>query len=102
LDACDRLGIIVIDEAFDMWQRQKNPQDYHLYFDTHWKKDLDAMVLRDRNHPSVVFWSIGNEINERVDSSGLIIAQRSSKTSPPHHDGNRVLCEGRIEELEPR
>jgi beta-galactosidase len=76
LDACDRLGIIVIDEAFDMWQRQKNPQDYHLYFNTWWKKDLDAMVLRDRNHPSVVFWSIGNEINERVDSSGLVIAKR--------------------------
>jgi beta-galactosidase len=76
LDACDRLGMIVIDEAFDQWQRQKNPQDYHLYFDTCWKKDLDAMVLRDRNHPSVVFWSIGNEINERVDSSGLIIAKK--------------------------
>jgi len=76
LDACDRLGLIVIDEAFDQWQRQKNPQDYHLYFDTCWKKDLDAMVLRDRNHPAVVFWSIGNEINERVDSSGLVIAKR--------------------------
>jgi beta-galactosidase len=75
LDACDRLGIIVIDEAFDQWQRAKNPDDYHLYFDTCWKKDLDAMVLRDRNHPSVVFWSIGNEINERVDSSGLLIAK---------------------------
>jgi beta-galactosidase len=76
LDACDRLGIIVIDEAFDQWQRAKNPDDYHLYFDTCWKRDLDAMVLRDRNHPSVIFWSIGNEINERVDSSGLVIAKR--------------------------
>ena len=76
LDACDRKGIIVIDEAFDQWQRQKNPDDYHLYFDTCWKKDLDAMVLRDRNHPSVVFWSIGNEINERVDSSGIVIAKK--------------------------
>jgi beta-galactosidase len=75
LDACDRLGIIVIDEAFDMWQRGKNPEDYHLYFDTSWKKDIDAMVLRDRNHPSVIFWSIGNEINERADSSGLILAK---------------------------
>lgn len=73
LDACDRLGLIVIDEAFDQWQRLKNPQDYNLYFDTSWKKDIDAMVLRDRNHPSVIFWSIGNEINERVDSSGLRI-----------------------------
>jgi beta-galactosidase len=75
LDACDRVGIIVIDEAFDQWERPKNPQDYSLYFDTCWKKDIDAMVLRDRNHPSVIFWSIGNEINERADSSGLIIAK---------------------------
>jgi beta-galactosidase len=76
LDACDRLGIIVLDEAFDMWERGKNPDDYHLYFDTSWKKDIDAMVLRDRNHPSVIFWSIGNEINERADSSGLVIAKK--------------------------
>jgi beta-galactosidase len=76
LDACDRLGIIVIDEAFDQWERAKNPQDYHLYFDTCWKKDIDAMVLRDRNHPSVVFWSIGNEINERADASGLVIGKQ--------------------------
>jgi beta-galactosidase len=76
LDACDRIGLFVIDEAFDQWQREKNHQDYHLYFDTCWKKDLDAMVLRDRNHPSVIIWSIGNELNERVDSSGLVIAKR--------------------------
>lgn len=76
LDACDSLGVIVIDEAFDMWQRQKNPQDYHLYFDSCWQRDLDAMVLRDRNHPSVIFWSVGNEVNERVDSSGLQIAKK--------------------------
>lgn len=75
LDACDRLGLLVIDEAFDQWQRPKNPQDYNLYFDTSWQKDIDAMVLRDRNHPSVIFWSIGNEINERADSSGLRIAK---------------------------
>ncbi|MDX6710182.1 MAG: beta-galactosidase [Blastocatellia bacterium] len=62
LDACDRLGMLVIDEAFDMWKDGKNPFDYHLYFDQWWKKDVDAMVLRDRNHPSVIFWSIGNEI----------------------------------------
>ncbi len=78
LNACDSLGILVIDEAFDQWERPKNPQDYHLYFDNWWKKDIDAMVLRDRNHPSVIFWSIGNEINERVDSSGLAIAKKLS------------------------
>lgn len=73
LDACDRLGVLVIDEAFDQWQRPKNPEDYNLYFDKWHQQDIEAMVLRDRNHPSVVFWSIGNEINERVDPSGLEI-----------------------------
>ena len=76
LDACDRLGIIVIDEAFDQWQRHKNPEDYGLYFDTCWQRDIDAMVLRDRNHPSVIFWSIGNEINERADAEGIVITKK--------------------------
>ena len=76
LDAADRLGMLVIDEAFDMWEREKNPQDYHRYFGEWWAKDLAAMVRRDRNHPSVVLWSIGNEINERADPPGLEIARR--------------------------
>ncbi len=78
LDACDSVGIIVIDEAFDQWERPKNPDDYHLYFDTCWQKDISSMVLRDRNHPAVVFWSIGNEINERADAPGLAIAKKLS------------------------
>lgn len=89
LDACDRLGLIVIDEAFDMWERQKNAQDYHLYFKDWWKKDLGAIINRDRNHPSIVFWSIGNEINERVEPLGLAIerqlvdeVKRLDKTRP--------------------
>jgi len=76
LDACDRIGILVLDEAFDMWERPKNPEDYHLYFDDWWKKDLESMILRDRNHPSVILWSIGNEVNERADSTGYIITKR--------------------------
>ncbi|HMM03952.1 MULTISPECIES: glycoside hydrolase family 2 TIM barrel-domain containing protein [unclassified Dysgonomonas] len=76
LEACDRLGILVIDEAFDQWQKQKNPGDYHRFFDEWHEKDLASMVLRDRNHPSVIMWSIGNEIQERSDTSGVIIAQR--------------------------
>ncbi|MEO8887358.1 MAG: glycoside hydrolase family 2 TIM barrel-domain containing protein [Mucilaginibacter sp.] len=76
LDACDRNGVLVIDEAFDMWERQKNAQDYHLYFKDWWQKDLQSLIYRDRNHPSVIFWSIGNEINERVDSLGLAIEKR--------------------------
>lgn len=62
LDACDRLGILVLDEAFDMWDMGKNPDDYHLYFRGSWRNDLQNMIERDRNHPSVILWSIGNEI----------------------------------------
>jgi beta-galactosidase len=64
LDLCDRLGLIVMNEAFDMWTVAKNPNDYHLFF-TDWSS-LDArdFVRRDRNHPSVVIWSIGNEIHD--------------------------------------
>ena len=76
LDACDRLGMLVLDEAFDHWEKEKNPQDYHLYFDDWWQRDVDAMVLRDRNHPSVILWSIGNEIPERNDPRGVEIAKQ--------------------------
>lgn len=65
LDACDRLGMLVIDESFDMWKEKKNPYDYHLYFNEWWERDIENMVLRDRNHPSVIIWSIGNEIPNR-------------------------------------
>jgi len=65
LDACDRLGLMVIDEAFDGWRESKTPFDYSIYFNDWWQRDLEAMVLRDRNHPSIIMWSIGNEIIER-------------------------------------
>jgi beta-galactosidase len=65
LNACDRLGLLVMDEAFDCWRSGKNKYDYAQYFNQWWKRDLDAMVLRDRNHPSIIMWSIGNEIVER-------------------------------------
>ena len=76
LDACDRLGMLVIDEAFDCWEDgSKNPDDYHLYFKDWWQRDLTSMILRDRNHPSVVLWSIGNEINERAEPQGIEIGK---------------------------
>ncbi len=65
LDACDRLGMLVIDEAFDCWREGKNNGDYHVSFDDWWQRDLSGMVRRDRNHPSVILWSIGNEVLER-------------------------------------
>ncbi|MBN1763646.1 MAG: DUF4982 domain-containing protein, partial [Sedimentisphaerales bacterium] len=64
-----------IDETFDMWVRSKRPNDYHRHFKEWWQKDTQAMLLRDRNHPSVIMWSIGNEINERADTEGLEIAR---------------------------
>jgi beta-galactosidase len=70
LDACDRLGMLVIDEAFDCWREGKNVCDYHVCFDDWWRRDLEAMVRRDRNHPSIVLWSIGNEVAERDGHSG--------------------------------
>jgi hypothetical protein len=75
LEACDRLGLLVIDEAFDHWQLKKNDNDYHRYFDAWHEQDLASMVLRDRNHPSIIMWSIGNEIEERADTSGMEIAR---------------------------
>ena len=75
LDLCDQMGFLVIDEAFDMWQKRKNKYDYHLDFKVWHKKDLEAMVLRDHNHPSVIMWSIGNEIREQFDSTGTTITE---------------------------
>lgn len=75
LDLCDQMGFLVMDEAFDMWQKRKNRFDYHLYFKEWHKKDLEDMVKRDRNHPSVFMWSIGNEIREQFDSMGTTITK---------------------------
>lgn len=66
LDACDRLGMLVIDESFDKWKSGY----YAQWYDEWWARDLAAMVLRDRNHPSVVLWSVGNETREQGDVSG--------------------------------
>ena len=65
LDLCDQMGFLVMDEAFDVWNLPKMKYDYHLYFKDWHERDLSDMVLRDRNHPSVFLWSIGNEIPEK-------------------------------------
>ena len=70
LDLCDRMGLLVMDEAFDQWINGKNKEDYHLYFREWHERDLTAMVARDRNHPSVVMWSIGNEIRDQRSAEG--------------------------------
>ena len=65
LDLCDRMGFIVMDEAFDMWRRKKTAHDYARYFDEWHERDLRDFIMRDRNHPSVFLWSIGNEVLEQ-------------------------------------
>ena len=74
LDLADKMGFIVMDEAFDCWEWQKVKYDYHLYFKQWHKRDLEDQVLRDRNHPSVIIWSIGNEIPQQGDTSALRLA----------------------------
>ena len=80
LDACDSIGMLVIDEAFDGWRTQKNPYDYSTVIDSCYREDIHAMVLRDRNHPSVISWSIGNEVIERKDIRVVYTARQMKKT----------------------
>jgi len=75
LELCDRMGFLVMVEAFDMWAKKKNKFDYFSDFEEWHKRDLRDMVLRDRNHPSVFMWSIGNEIREQFDSTGITITK---------------------------
>ncbi|KFG91828.1 Beta-galactosidase/beta-glucuronidase [Sphingobium herbicidovorans NBRC 16415] len=86
LAACDRLGMLVMEEAFDMWRVAKNPDDYSLYFDGWWRQDLTAMVRSSANHPSIFMWSIGNEIPERGDPDGVstakILAEETRRLDP--------------------
>jgi beta-galactosidase len=75
LDLCDKMGFIVMDEAFDMWAKKKTQFDYSLDWEQWHVQDLKDQLIRDRNHPSVFIWSIGNEILEQWDSTGITIAK---------------------------
>jgi beta-galactosidase len=74
LDLCDRMGILVMDEAFDCWKSGKTRNDYHTLWDDWHEADLRAMIRRDRNHPSVILWSIGNEVPDQWKPEGPSIA----------------------------
>lgn len=65
LELADRMGLLVIDESFDVWERRKTPYDFHLIFPDWHEQDLRSLVRRDRNHPSVILWSTGNEVGEQ-------------------------------------
>ena len=92
LDACDSLGMLVIDEAFDGWRTAKNPYDYSTLIDSCYKEDIRAMVQRDRNHPSIICWSIGNEVIERKDIR-VITTARQLKQAILEQDDTRPVTE---------
>jgi beta-galactosidase len=92
LDACDRLGLLVLDEPFDVWTSSKVKFDYARFFGEWWQRDIDAMVLRDRNHPSIIIWGIGNEIPEAWTKDGAPIARKLA-ARVRELDGTRPLTE---------
>lgn len=93
LRICDRLGMLVMDEAFDVWTRSKVPMDYHLYFSAWWEQDIEWMVKRDRNHPCIITYSIGNEIKESNGSSRQAEWSARLTSKIKEYDKTRpVLC----------
>lgn len=95
IDACDSLGMLVIDEAFDNWYRSKTKGDYATMIDSCWQEDISALVLRDRNHPSVICWSIGNEVIERRDIAVVTTARKFKRlvlSADPTRPVTEALC----------
>ncbi|HPR30496.1 MAG TPA: glycoside hydrolase family 2 TIM barrel-domain containing protein [Prolixibacteraceae bacterium] len=92
LDLCDQMGFFVMDEAFDVWAKKKTKYDYHEDWDEWHTRDLQDMVLRDRNHPSVMVWSIGNEIREQFDSTGLRITPELVRAVKAIDPARPVTC----------
>ncbi|MDT3387781.1 MAG: DUF4982 domain-containing protein [Bacteroidota bacterium] len=92
LDACDSLGMLVIGEAFDGWYTQKTKYDYHTVIDSCYREDLQAMVTRDRNHPSIIAWSIGNEVIERRDLQ-VVLTAKNMKREVLRWDTTRPVTE---------
>ncbi|UKM64294.1 DUF4982 domain-containing protein [Flavobacteriaceae bacterium GSB9] len=76
LELCDEMGFIVQVEAFDVWKKKKVKADYNMYWDDWHEQDLKDFVKRDRNYPSVMMWSIGNEIREQFDSTGIALTKK--------------------------
>lgn len=90
LDVCDSIGLMVVDEMFDQWINQKNTDDYHNFFPEFSDRDYSTMMRRDRNHPAIIMWSIGNEIPGRINSEGLQVAERLRKITK-HYDEERAV-----------
>jgi beta-galactosidase len=93
LNACDRFGIYVMDELSDMWTKPKNPNDYAMFFNDYWSKDTELMVRKDFNHPSVIIYSTGNEIQEVATSKGVEL-NRDIYTKIKSMDSSRYVTNG--------
>ena len=93
LDLCDRMGFLVMDEAFDEWRYGKREHTYHKYFDEWGEKDLISMIHRDRNHPSIVLWSIGNEIPAQRSEDGHLLLMKLQNICH-HEDPTRPVTLG--------
>ncbi len=94
IEACDRIGMYVFDEAFDAWFIGKRAGDYHHFFAADWEKDLTAFVKRDRTHPSVIMWSTGNEIPERAGLANGYERATSLAETIRSLDGTRPISNG--------
>ena len=94
VEACDRLGMYIFDEAFDAWSMGKQPGDYNQFFDTDWEKDVTAFVKRDRSHPSVIIWSTGNEITERGGLGNGYVLQKQIADCMRALDPSRPVSAG--------
>ena len=92
-EICDRLGMLVMDEVFDEWERGKRDYSYHRYFNDWHEKDLISMVRRNRNHPSIVMWSIGNEVPDQSSPRGAMLA-RTLINITKREDPTRLVTAG--------
>ena len=98
LNMCDTMGFIVMDESFDMWRRRKTQNDYARFFDEWHERDLTDMVLRDRNHPSVLMWSIGNEVLEQWSDAkaDTLTLEQANLILNAGHDASTLAKEGEL------
>ena len=107
LNLCDSMGLLVMDEAFDSWMQGKTAYDYSIYFKTWFERDLRDMVLRDRNHPSIILWSIGNEVLEqwnKVNNSGMALEDvnillNNSRDKAALTQGDRLNVNARLTQV---
>ena len=98
LDMCDSMGFVVMDESFDMWRRKKTQNDYARFFDEWHERDLSDLILRDRNHPSIIMWSIGNEVLEQWSSAeaDTLTLEQANLILNAGHDASTLAKDGEL------